>query len=155
MTRRILVSLRDTSKIEDGEGVLFRYRPLGIPPAAQRKVATAALEEDWRGRGARLYNPHVDMVTHHVHRWVVQPRSPGAPILRHDRRMALSNMKREGGKGLVLVPALEGATSMKTLRKMSKRVMILHKPVREMFAGRRKLKPLWGLAVAGVGLRHS
>ena len=69
--------------------------------------------------------------------------------------MTLAKMKREGARGLMIVPAWDNAPWMGELKKMADKVEVLRDPVRQMFAGRRKMNAKWGMMVAEVNLQGS
>ena len=128
VTRRVLNSLRDSYQLGE-RGAVFRCRPLGLPPVAQRKIAVAALKEHWGPQEARLYNPPPDMVS-----------------------MTLAKMRREGARGIVLVPAWNSAPWMAELLSMADKVETYDDPIRSMLAGRRKMNHKWRLLVAQVNV---
>lgn len=59
----------------------IRYCSLGISSAAQRKLARAAMKEDWQGADTRLLNPPLDLIS-----------------------ATIAKMPLEHAKGVVIVP---------------------------------------------------
>ena len=105
-------------------------RPLGIHPVAMRKVSLAALEEHWGPERARLYCPPVDLIA-----------------------MTVLKMRREGARGVLLVPDWGGAPWMAQVRTMATRSWVWEPGGgREIWAGRRAMQGKWKLRVVEVGL---
>lgn len=108
----------------------WAYRPLGIHPVAMRKVSLAALEEHWGPERARLYCPPVDLIA-----------------------MTVLKMRREGARGVLLVPDWGGAPWMAQVRTIATRSWVWEPGGgREIWAGRRAMQGKWKLRVVEVGL---
>ena len=113
----------------DSEGA-WAYRPLGVHPVAMRKVTLAALDERWGPERARLNCPPVDLIS-----------------------MTVLKMRKEGARGVLLVPDWGGAPWMAQVRELSSRSWVWEPGGgRDVWAGRRSMQEKWKLRIVEVGL---